>query len=72
MSKMLRKKLISAELMVASSLLLVPGFTLTGQAPRQAPPRQTLRPPPLLLRLPRQIQIRPLLTQKCQESSKAA
>jgi beta-barrel assembly-enhancing protease len=30
MSKMLRKKLISAELMVASSLLLAPGFTLTG------------------------------------------
>ena len=30
MSKMLRKKLISAELMVASSLLLSPAFTLTN------------------------------------------
>jgi hypothetical protein len=41
MSKMLRKKLISAELMVASSLLLVPGFTLTGygqNTPQSSPP----------------------------------
>src|ERR1700733_11823223 len=30
MSKMLRKKLIPAEFVVASSLLLAPGFTLTG------------------------------------------
>jgi beta-barrel assembly-enhancing protease len=45
MSKMLRKKLISAELMVASSLLLAPGFTLTGygqnnpqSSPQSSPP----------------------------------
>ena len=41
MSKMLRKKLIPAELMVASSLLLVPGFTLTGygqNSPQTSPP----------------------------------
>ena len=44
MSKMLRKKLIPAELMFASSLLLVPGLALTGygqntpQTSQQAPP----------------------------------
>ena len=46
MSKMLRKNLIPAELMVASSLLLAPGFTLTGygqnnpqtSAPQTSPP----------------------------------
>jgi predicted Zn-dependent protease len=44
MSKMLRKKLIPAELMFASSLLLAPGLALTGygqnppQASQQAPP----------------------------------
>jgi beta-barrel assembly-enhancing protease len=41
MSKMLRKKLISAELMIASSLLLAPGFTLTGygqNSPQSSPP----------------------------------
>jgi predicted Zn-dependent protease len=42
MSKMLRKKLIPAEFMVASSLLLAPGFALTGfgqtTAPSTTPP----------------------------------
>jgi beta-barrel assembly-enhancing protease len=44
MSKMLRKKLIPAELMFASSLLLAPGLALTGygqnspQTSQQAPP----------------------------------
>jgi hypothetical protein len=46
MSKMLRKNLIPAELMVASSLLLAPGFTLTGYGqnnPQTSPP-QTSQP----------------------------
>jgi predicted Zn-dependent protease len=41
MSKMLRKKLIPAEFVVASSLLLAPGFTLTGlgqNSPQTSPP----------------------------------
>jgi predicted Zn-dependent protease len=49
MSKMLRKKLISAELMVASSLLLVPGFTLTGygqNTPQSSPPSSPSSTPP--------------------------
>jgi beta-barrel assembly-enhancing protease len=40
MSKMLSKKLISAELMIATSLLLAPGFTLTGygqNSPQSSP-----------------------------------
>jgi beta-barrel assembly-enhancing protease len=49
MSKMLRKKLISAELMVASSLLLAPGFTLTGygqNTPQSSPPTSPSSTPP--------------------------
>jgi predicted Zn-dependent protease len=49
MSKMLRKKLISAELMVASILLLVPGFTLTGygqNTPQSSPPSSPSSTPP--------------------------
>ena len=44
MSKMLRKKLIPAEFMVASSLLLAPGFVLTGygqNSPTTQPSAQT-------------------------------
>ena len=54
MSKMLRKKLIPAELMVASSLLLAPAFTLTGYGqnspqtsqPTNAPPAASSTPAP--------------------------
>ena len=49
MSKMLRKKLISAELMVASSLLLSPAFTLTGygqNSPQSSPPSSPSSTPP--------------------------
>jgi predicted Zn-dependent protease len=53
MSKMLRKKLISAELMVASSLLLSPAFTLTGygqnspqSSPQSSPPSSPSSTPP--------------------------
>jgi beta-barrel assembly-enhancing protease len=53
MSKMLRKKLISAELMVASSLLLSPAFTLTGygqnspqSSPQSSPPSSPSSSPP--------------------------
>jgi predicted Zn-dependent protease len=49
MSKMLRKKLISAELMVASSLLLSPAFTLTGYGqnnPQSSPPASPSSTPP--------------------------
>jgi beta-barrel assembly-enhancing protease len=49
MSKLLRKKLISAELMVASSLLLAPGFTLTGHGqnnPQSSPPSSPSSTPP--------------------------
>jgi predicted Zn-dependent protease len=49
MSKMLRKKLISAELMVASSLLLSPAFTLTGfgqNSPQSSPPTSPSSTPP--------------------------
>ena len=54
MSKMLRKKLIPAELMVASSLLLAPAFTLTGYGqnspqtsqPTNAPPAASSTPTP--------------------------
>jgi beta-barrel assembly-enhancing protease len=49
MSKMLRKKLISAELMVASSLLLSPAFTLTGYGqnnPQSSPPSSPSSTPP--------------------------
>jgi beta-barrel assembly-enhancing protease len=49
MSKMLRRKLISAELMVASSLLLAPGFTLTGygqNTPQSSPPASPSSTPP--------------------------
>src|ERR1700674_379931 len=49
MSNMLRKSLIPAELMVASSLLLAPSFTLTGYGqntpqnsqPQASPPAST-------------------------------
>ena len=66
MSKILRKKLIPAELMFASSLLLVPGLALTGygqnspQTSQQAPPASDTpaassstpaSPPPIRLRL---------------------
>ena len=49
MSKMLRKKLISAELMVASSLLLSPAFTLTGygqNSPQSSPAASPQSSPP--------------------------
>jgi beta-barrel assembly-enhancing protease len=53
MSKMLRKKLISAELMVASSLLLSPAFTVTGygqtspqNSPQSSPPSSPSSTPP--------------------------
>jgi beta-barrel assembly-enhancing protease len=49
MSKMLRKKLISAELMVASSLLLSPAFTLTGygqNSPQSSPQSSPSSTPP--------------------------
>ena len=49
MSKMLRKKLISAEFLVASSLLLAPGLALTGygqnNTPQTTPPRQPHKAP---------------------------
>ena len=49
MSNMLRKSLIPAELMVASSLLLAPSFTLTGYGQNnpanQPAPRQVNRQP---------------------------
>jgi beta-barrel assembly-enhancing protease len=49
MSKMLRRKLFSAELMVASSLLLAPGFALTGygqNTPQSSPPASPSSTPP--------------------------
>jgi predicted Zn-dependent protease len=49
MSKMLRKKLISAELMVASSLLLTPGLALSGygqNSPQSSPPPAASTTPP--------------------------
>ena len=61
MSKMLRKKLIPAEFLVASSLLLAPGLALTGygqnspqtsrRRPAPADCSSTPRSPPHLLRL---------------------
>ena len=76
MSKMLRKKLIPAEFVVASSLLLAPGFTLTGfgqnspqtsqppaSQPAATPPQATPLPPLQLrqtLRLPPHPQLPPL------------
>ncbi len=44
MSKVLSKKLISAELMVATSLLLAPGFSLTGYG-QNTPPIQPAQQP---------------------------
>jgi len=53
MSKMLRKKLISAEFLVASSLLLAPGLALTGfgqntpqNTPQSSPPSTPQSSPP--------------------------
>jgi beta-barrel assembly-enhancing protease len=53
MSKMLRKKLISAEFLVASSLLLAPGLALTGfgqntpqNTPQSSPPSTPQTTPP--------------------------
>ena len=49
MSKMLRKKLISAEFLVASSLLLAPGLALTGygqNTPQSSPPPTPQTTPP--------------------------
>jgi beta-barrel assembly-enhancing protease len=49
MSKMLRKKLISAEFLVASSLLLTPGLALTGygqNTPQNTPPSTPQSAPP--------------------------
>ena len=46
MSKMLRKKLIPAELMVASSLLLAPAFTLTGYGQNSPQTSQPTNAPP--------------------------
>jgi predicted Zn-dependent protease len=48
MSKMLRKKLIPAEFLVASSLLLAPGLALTGygqSSPQSTPPSTTQSTP---------------------------
>ena len=52
MNKMLRKKLMPAEFLVASSLLLAPGVALTGYAqntsqssPQASPPSSPATPP---------------------------
>jgi beta-barrel assembly-enhancing protease len=46
MSKMLRKKLISAEFLVASSLLLAPGLALTGYGQNNTPQNTPQSSPP--------------------------
>ena len=59
MSKMLRKKLIPAEFLVVSSLLLAPSLALTGygqnspqSTPQSSPAHSSSQPALLLLRIP--------------------